>query len=130
MFYFIKQNSIAFDRFLKAVDRYRARNSALVAPENIKDLESADHIFFNVNRTHHEIVLSDILYIETLKDYVRIHIKTDKLVVKGSLGSAMKQLSEKDFVRVHRSYAVALNAGGVNLPIGISWWEEFSARMG
>ena len=131
---------IAFDRFLKAVDRYRARNATIVVPEKIKDSERADHIFFNVNRTHHKIVLSDILHIESLKDYVRIHTKTGKLVVKGNLGSTMKQLPEKDFVRIHRSYAVALKAikvysqtevevGGINLPIGLSWREGFLARM-
>jgi len=101
---------------------------------------TTDHIFFNVNRTHHKIMLSDIIYIESLKDYVRIHTKTEKLVVKGNIGTTMKQLPKEQFVRVHRSFAVALaqvksynqsevTVGGQKIPIGFSYREELMKRL-
>ena len=133
---------IAFDRFLKAVDRYRDRSVVPKIKEvSLPLLDHPDHIFFNVNRTHYKVVLKDILYIESLKDYVRIHTKKDRLVVKGNIGSIMKQLPSSQFVRIHRSYAIALsyvksfNQSEVEiedhrLPIGISYREGLMERLG
>lgn len=130
---------IAFDRFLKAVDRYRNRK-ATPTIEKGETSNAADYIFFNVNRTHHKVILNDILYVESLKDYVRIHTKEEKLVVKGNLGSVMKQLPEKNFVRIHRSFAVAISAvksysqtevevAGMTLPIGVSYREGLLGKF-
>lgn len=131
---------IAFDRFLKSVDRYRNRNSKNLLTEEKRVGDNPAFIFCNVNRTRHKIILNDILYIESLKDYVRIHLHKSKLVVKGNLGSFMKQLPAEDFVRIHRSYAVALSyiksykQSEVSieeqaLPIGISYRDDFLKRM-
>lgn len=131
---------ISFERFLKAVDRYRERITvAPIIQKNITTTAS-DYIFFNVNRTHHKIMLSDIIYIESLKDYVRIHTTKEQLVVKGNIGTIMKQLSNDQFVRIHRSFAVALahiksynqsevEVDGQKLPIGFSYREELMKRL-
>ena len=126
---------IAFDRFLKAVDRYRNRSVAPVV-EKVTPVEPSEHIFLNINRTHHKVSLADIIYIESLKDYVRIHTNNDRLVVKGNIGSFMKQLPAGQFVRIHRSYAIAMSyiksynhsevdVGGHQLPIGVSYRDDF-----
>lgn len=132
---------ISFDRFLKAVDRYHARSSSSHALVNTTVApQSPAYIFCNVNRTHHKVYLKDILYIESLKDYVRIHTQEEKLVVKGNIGSFMKQLPEQDFIRIHRSYAIAIqhlkaynqsevSIAGVKLPIGHGFRDDFNARV-
>ena len=123
---------IAFDRFLKAVDRYRERTAPITKTDNTPQI---DHIFCNVNRTHHKIVLKEILCIESLKDYVRVHTIKDQLVVKGNIGSFMKLLPSNQFVRIHRSFAVAIahvqsynqsevEIGGKKLPVGVSYRKE------
>lgn len=132
---------ITFARFLKAVDRYRNR---LVSPNPAKPTSTApkapEHIFFNINRTQHKVILSDILYLESLKDYVRIHTKEDRLVVKGNLGSLMKEVPADRFLRIHRSFSIALahvksynrsevEIGGRKLPIGLSYREDLLARL-
>ncbi len=131
---------IAFDRFLKAVDRYRDR-TAIKVIEKAPDLgELHEFILCNVNRTKHKIWLKDILYIESLKDYVRFHTTKGRLVVKGNLGSFMKQLPLGQFVRIHRSYAVALAhvsahnqsevlVDGSSLPIGKSYRESLLTKI-
>jgi len=123
---------ITFDRFLKSVDRYRRRFESPVKAK-VEETQDPDHLFFNVNRTHHKVILDDILYVESLKDYVRIFMKDDSnLVVKGNIGSLMKLLPANHFVRIHRSYAIALKyiksynqseveIGQKHLPIGISY---------
>ncbi|MEM8525936.1 MAG: LytTR family DNA-binding domain-containing protein [Bacteroidota bacterium] len=126
---------IAFDRFLKAIDRFQNRFEAEVIEQ--KETSSVTpHIFFNVNRTHHKVVLNDILYVESLKDYVRIHTVKDRLVVKGNIGKILEQLPSEQFVRIHRSYAVAVarieaynqtevKVGGKTLPLGVSFRGRF-----
>lgn len=130
---------IKFDRFLKACQRYEERNDTRQAPQsNAQDNE--DHFYVNVNKTHHKIVFADILYIESLKDYVRIHTTTEKLVVKGNIGSFMNQLPEQLFVRTHRSYIICLKhvkaynqtdieVGEKSIPIGVSHRKELMERL-
>lgn len=130
---------IAFDRFLKAVDRYSHRIHTATVPASTP-IGSPKYIFVNVNRTHHKVFLKDILYIESLKDYVRIHTTKDRLVVKGNLGSFMQQLPNNRFVRVHRSYAIALayvqaynqqevTVANQKLPIGASYRDALMKQL-
>ncbi len=125
---------ISFDRFLKAIDRYNSRTQTQTSTTE-NDSTVSEHIFFNVNRTHHKVILDEILYIESLKDYVRIHTPSDNLMVKGNLGSILKLLPSDRFIRIHRSFAVApthvkaysqheVNIAGQQLPIGVSYREH------
>lgn len=131
---------IAFDRFLKAVDRYRDRTATRVVEKELNPAEPDEFILCNVNRTKHKIWFKDILYIESLKDYVRFHTTKGRLVVKGNLGSFMKQLPAEQFARIHRSYSVSLakiNAHnhrevlveGHSLPIGHTYRQGLSEKM-
>lgn len=118
---------ISFNRFLKSIGHYQERVAASTIPEEIPD-----HIYVNINKTQQKIVLGDIHYIESLKDYVRVHTSKDKLVVKGNIGSFMKLIPDADFVRIHRSYIIRVDKitsynqtfvhiGDVQLPIGKSY---------
>lgn len=129
---------IAFDRFLRAVDRYGERISKLI--EKTESIATLDHIFFTINRSQHKVVLSAILYIESLKDYVRLHLTDERIVVKGNIGSMMKKLPADRFIRIHRSYAVAKVAvrsynhteatvGNVKLPVSASYRNDFLEAM-
>ena len=130
---------IAFERFLKAIDRYTNRKS--IKEQNAdSQTETADYIFCNINRMRYKVYLKEILYIESLKDYVRVHTLTDRFVVKGNIGSFMKQLPRDQFVRIHRSHAVALahmksynqsevNLEGHRLLIGPSYRQDFLTRL-
>ncbi len=129
---------ISFDRFLKSIDRYRLK----VSSEPPKEIETSSQevLFFNINKTHRKIVVDDIQYLESLKDYVRIHTKDEKLVVKGNLGSVLKKISKGKLIRIHRSFAIAFHAlkaynqrsveiNGENLPIGESYREDFKKNV-
>lgn len=135
---------ISFERFLKAVDRYRDRTLTTAVTKNIPAnpsvLDSPDFIFLNINKTHHKVILKDILYIESLKDYVRVHTKKERLVVKGNIGSFMKQIPSNQFIRIHRSYAIALayvksfnqsevDIEGQKLPIGASFRAALMGKL-
>ncbi|TSE04478.1 LytR/AlgR family response regulator transcription factor [Aquimarina algiphila] len=122
---------ISFDRFVKAVDRYYERTQYPIL--TITQEESKDAFFYvNVNKKHIKIIFEDILYIESLKDYVRIHTVHQKLVVKSNIGKIETQLPSTLFLRTHRSYIVAINRitaytqkdieiGEIEIPVGSSY---------
>ena len=77
-----------------------------------------------------KVYLDEIIYIESFKDYVKIHRKSGKpLMVKQSISSVETMLPQNEFVRIHRSFIVAANKitaytnhdveiGAIELPIG------------
>lgn len=132
---------ISFNRFLKAVDRYKERVNSHPTKDKLNTPNlNTEHIYLNVNRTHHKVILSEIMYIESLKDYVRIHMPDSRLVVKGNIGSFMKLVPNDQFVRIHRSFAIAtskiqsynqkeVQICGKKLAIGASYREAFMEHL-
>lgn len=126
---------ISYERFFKAIQRYyQLDRLAISTVANADSTTKANHIFVNSNKKNRKVLFEDILYIESLKDYVRIHTSSDNLVVKGNIG-AMTALLPKDlFVRVHRSFVVAIEKvtaytsqdieiGDIEIPIGQTYKE-------
>ena len=125
---------IEFNRFLKAVNKLKSiiYEKAHTAPVSIGD--SRDHIFVNTHRKKVKLYFKDILYIESLKEYVRIYTAEKILTAKFQLGQIDELLPKADFLRIHRSFIVAKtkieaynNAGveinGKSLPIGRTYKE-------
>lgn len=130
---------ISFERFVKAIDRYYERTQSQF--ENSQK-ENKDKQFFyvNINKKQIKIIFNDILYIESLKDYVRIHTSNQRLVVKSNIGKIAEQLPENLFLRTHRSYIIALEKitaytqkdieiGTVEVPIGSSYTKEVFKKL-
>lgn len=95
---------ISFDRFSKAVNKaieYHEYKSRPVADE-------ADHLFVYSEYRMLKIKLADIEYIESLEDYIRIHLSSEKPVLTlMTLKGVLEKLPSSRFSRIHRSYAVA-----------------------
>jgi two-component system, LytTR family, response regulator len=130
---------ISFNRFVKAVDRYYERaqvsNLPIVEPKN-----NTTFFYVKVNKKNIKIVFDDIIYIESLKDYVRIHTKSQKIVVKSNIGKIEGLLPLQLFVRTHRSYIIAINKvtaytktdieiGSFEIPIGSSYVDKVCSLL-
>ena len=104
---------ISFERFLQAVNKILHLN--LVAPEissvpNDRPSEdSHPFMYFRVDRKMVKVLLDDILFIESLKDYIRIFTSTRTIITKQPISSLEELLPAERFIRIHRSYIVALN---------------------
>lgn len=101
---------IPFERFLRAVDKAfgqfpapAARASAAPAHTPVESF-----VYFRVDRKMVKVMLSDILYVESMKDYVRVFTCNGMLITKQSLSSVEAMLPETGFIRVHRSFIVSL----------------------
>lgn len=94
---------ISFDRFLKAVHRAQRQNDKVAA-------EISDYIFVKSEYKIKKIELADILYIEGMKDYLRIVTKQEKVMTLQSFSKLVPVLPASKFVRVHKSFVIALDA--------------------
>lgn len=102
---------IRFDRFLKAVNKaFPIQNSKQVAEPvlNINDKEKESFVYFRADRKMIKIFLKDILYIESMKDYIKIITSHGTVITKQSISSVEAMLPQKKFLRIHRSYIVSV----------------------
>lgn len=95
---------IPFERFMKAV--IRAQEYLSVLQPRTAD---TDYIFVKTEYKIIKINLEDILYIEALKDYIKIYTAHQPVLTLKSLKSFESRLPKDKFMRVHRSYLVAMN---------------------
>lgn len=106
----------SFERFYKSVLRLYQEQVALPQPENIETRpemkNDPGYIFLKVGHRIQKIATSDILYVEGMKDYLRIHTLQDKIMTLMNFSKLEALLPAKDFVRVHRSFLVAIDKIG------------------
>jgi DNA-binding LytR/AlgR family response regulator len=103
---------ISFDRFLKAVSKIMQTPLSESKPEEDtqnKKTDSNGYINFRSDRKMVKVALSDILYIESIKDYIKVVTTTNTVITKQSISSVEEMLPAEMFIRIHRSYIVALN---------------------
>jgi len=70
---------------------------------------ASDYLFLKVDRKFVKVLVNDILYIESLKDYVRVKTPSQALISYQSLTEITDKLPSGRFVRVHRSYTIAID---------------------
>jgi len=102
---------VSLERFLKAVAKAgKTEAPAAPLPEPTLAANPDAFLYFRIDRKMVKVVLRDILYVEGLKDYVKIHLTTGPpLIVKQTINGMEEKLSESNFLRIHRSFIVALD---------------------
>ena len=126
---------ITFERFFKSVDRF-LRESVIPQNKIIDNNNDDNYILLKSAGKNHKIILNDITYVESIKDYVKIH-KTDGSLImsKYKIGDLEEELPVKHFVRIHRSFIINkskitafsttdIEVSGIELPIGASFKEQ------
>jgi DNA-binding LytR/AlgR family response regulator len=97
---------VTFERFLKAVEKAHARVAGFDHIRKIKN--DPGFIYVKTNQRYEKVEFDDILYIESMLNYINIVTKTVKFTVYSSLKNAETILPKEIFVRVHKSYIVAV----------------------
>jgi two-component system, LytTR family, response regulator len=102
---------VSFERFFKAITKLN-RLIGQIAPTatmNAKD-NSEGFIYLKVGRDMKKVFLHDIVYVEGWKDYVKVFLANNKvLLVRQSITATENLLSDHMFLRVHRSFMVSLD---------------------
>jgi DNA-binding LytR/AlgR family response regulator len=131
---------ITSERFMKAIAKYNHyQNSLIEKPQKRDDFTNA-YLFLKTGREQTKVYLQDILYIEGLKDYVKVHTATKMYVVSEGLSYMEQKLPEHKFSRIHKSFIVAMDKithytteevaiGTTALPIGRVFKNEFLKKL-
>ncbi len=101
---------IAFERFLKAAQK--ALNTSIEPSDRWRPEENADDYIFVKTESKGKMTkvkLSDIIYIEGMKNYVAIHTEREQVVTLLNIKDLEDRLPARRFMRVHKSYIVALS---------------------
>ena len=125
---------IEFNRFLMAVNKMEQNKKIVLPVSPIQKSTERQHLFFNVGKKKMKILLDEILYIESMKEYIRANAKNKSVPTKFKLSQVEGLLSENNFLRTHRSFIVAkdnieafsateVEVGCKQLPIGRSYKE-------
>ncbi|MGK6341834.1 LytR/AlgR family response regulator transcription factor [Chryseobacterium sp. DT-3] len=117
---------IPYDRFTKAVEKFKY---LMNAEEALLEAADREHIFISSGKKQIKIVLHDIFFIESLREYIHIHTKGGTITVKMPISRIEESLDPKIFVRIHKSYIISkpkievrsasmIQVMGKKLPIG------------
>ncbi len=126
---------ITFQRFFKAINKYV--NLSKVPVPSSRDLHTPPirtYIYIKDSRRTFKVKLADILYIESIRDYIRIHLAASTLMTKEKI-SDFEQKLPAPFLRVHRSFIIntqhisAFTSSDIEIletviPIGISYKQK------
>lgn len=97
---------IPFSRFLKSINKL----SQKINNENQNESQhEKSFIFLKVDKKLMKVKFEDILYIESLKDYIKVFTKMGDYLVHKSLTGITEEIPKNLFLRIHRSFTVALN---------------------
>ena len=101
---------IEFPRFMKALNKVTSLISSRKGVYETQNTNTRTHLFIKIDKKKmKKIYLDEILIIESLKDYLKINTTTGKYIIHSTLSDFTNQLPHKDFLRIHRSYTIAIN---------------------
>lgn len=100
---------IPFGRFIKAINK--VYNRIALERDKLTDnsFKEDPYIFLKVDKKLMKIRLNDILYIESLKDYIKVNTVLGDYLVHKSMTSISDELPDENFIRIHRSFTIAIN---------------------
>jgi two-component system, LytTR family, response regulator len=128
---------VALERFLKACNKaLELHQLRTKAKEQDSGGSSPTYFFINVDYSMRKVVFADVMWIEGLKDYIKIHLKssTRPVVARMSMKSIEEQLPGSNFIRVQKSYIVSKDyvtairknsifIGDIEIPVGDNYKE-------
>jgi len=101
---------ISFERLLQSVNKYLDERKIKFESKSGGQEEQNDFCFVRADRKMIKIVYRDIRYVESIGDYLTFHLKTGTVTTRETLQKMSESLPSDAFLRIHRSYLVALNS--------------------
>lgn len=140
---------VAYPRFLKAIAKAfeqhgKTLNMVGQPDESLTEHQSKaedDFIYLKVDKMMEKVMLQDILYVESLKNYVRVKTIQNELITYHTLSQMEEKLPVGQFLRIHRSFLIALNkiesysstevkVRGKQIPVGGNYKDTFISKVG
>jgi two-component system LytT family response regulator len=128
---------VALDRFMKACNKAKELYDLRASKKEAGSIPAADYFFQNVEYSLVKVMFSDIVWIEGLRDYIKIHLKSTSkpLVTRSTFKSLEADLPASKFIRIHKSYIVSVDSitairksvvfmKDIELPVGDAYKES------
>ena len=123
---------VSFDRFTKAINRFLEIQHPVTTGNQLP--EEKEWILLKVDKKNIKVDFADILYIESLSDYVVVHLAGKKLITKERISQMDERLPRSIFLRVHRGFIInmkkvdalygnTIETGGIKIPVGRNYKE-------
>ncbi|MGZ3946302.1 MAG: LytR/AlgR family response regulator transcription factor [Mucilaginibacter sp.] len=130
---------ITFERFLAAVNKASTQLSLQNKP-SVKEDEQGT-VFIKSGPHTYQVKVADILYLEKDGNYITVHLKDKQILIRENMGDIFDLVPSADFVRVHKSFVVAvkhiamievhqLSINGVKIPVGSTYRDLLRDRLG
>ncbi len=126
---------ISFQRFYESVEKY------LAWQKSFNPTSKKREFYIKAERKVYRVIPEEIIYIEGLKDYIRIHTKSDKIIAHENMKDIIEMLPKNEFLRIHRSYIIPSEKikmlegnsicldGDIRLPIGETYRKVIKAKF-
>ncbi|HXL57700.1 MAG TPA: LytTR family DNA-binding domain-containing protein [Chitinophagaceae bacterium] len=134
---------VSLDRFIKACNKAWELHQLKTKQKEALPETTQDYFFINVDYSLLKIVFKDIIYVEGLKDYIKIHLKSTSkpVVARMSMKSIEEQLPSSMFIRVQKSYIVSkeyitairknsIFIGNIEIPVGDNYRDALASLTG
>ncbi len=130
---------IPFNRFLKTINKVY-QQVYIGNASGDSSIQQEPHIFLKVNKKLIKVNLNNILFIESLKDYIKVITTLGDYVVHKSLTAISEELPQSNFIRIHRSYTISINKiialegntveiSNRKIPIGRNYLKQTKERI-
>jgi DNA-binding LytR/AlgR family response regulator len=130
---------ISFERFSRAVNKIE--EGRLFSQAGKEQERNGDHIFIRSNSKFFKVNFTEIIYIQGMKDYLKVCTPEYTLVTHQTMNELEKLLPGRQFIRVHKSYIIAIShirsiygnsieLGKITIPIGINYKEVVMNLVG
>jgi len=128
---------IRFERFLRAVNKAFPQKSVQLSNQGAGEKKAGSgFIYLKSDRKMIKVMLDDILYIESARDYLKVFTRNNSIATRQTISSLEAMLSDSEFIRVHRSYIVSIKKidsfthetveiGKKEIPIGKFYLNSF-----
>lgn len=132
---------ISFGRLMQSINKYQSENQQVDFEESARiQPEKSESIFVRADRKMVKINFEEILYIESLADYLKIFLPDKTVVTRETISNLEVKLPQNDFIRIHRSYIIArkfidsytseyVEIGKKQLPISRGYKEQVLKRL-
>ena len=126
---------ISFDRFMQAINKYFENAPSNIIADNSTESTPTKYFYIKSEKKNVKVRYDEILFIESIKDYVKIGCEKRTVISKIMISELINQLPEELFIRIHRSYivympnvdafsSISVDVSGNELPIGRNYKNE------
>jgi DNA-binding LytR/AlgR family response regulator len=132
---------IPFDRFLKAVAKVLHQPMSTTVVSTIKNDAADNYVYFKVDKKMIKTRMNDIIYIESVKDYVKVKTGEKEIITQQKISYLEESLPKEQFLRIHRSFivnreridaysATDVEIGKFHVPIGRNYKNDVMKILG